>query len=118
MGTFTVRIEVGTLEGMRFLQIEALVDTGATHTLLPRKILLDLGIKPLERMPFQLADDRTKEYEIGEARLRLDGRERTTVVVFGDENAMPLLGATTLELFNLAIDPVRKRLTPVPGLMK
>jgi predicted aspartyl protease len=40
--------------------------------------------------------------------MRLDGRERTAVVVFGPEDAAPLLGATTLELFNLGVDPRAK----------
>ena len=30
----------------------------------------------------------------------------------------PLSGATTLELFNMAVDPVGRRLIRVPGLMK
>lgn len=118
MGTFSVPIEIGSVGQQRFVRAEALVDTGATHTLLPRNILAELNIQPIERIPFQLADDRTLEYEVGEARLRLDGRERTTIVVFGQEGSMPLLGATTLELFNLAVDPVRQRLVSVPGLMK
>jgi hypothetical protein len=58
------------------------------------------------------------EYEVGEARIRLDGRERTVLVAFGPEGATALLGATTLELFNMAVGPVRRRLVPVPGLLK
>lgn len=118
MGTFSVTIEVAGPEAGRYLAVESLVDMGATHTLLPRDLLIKLGVRPIERLPFQLADDRTIEYEIGEARLRLDGRERTTLVIFGPEGAAPLLGATTLELFNMAVDPVRQRLVPVPGLLK
>jgi len=118
MGTFTVRVEVAGPAADRFVATEALVDTGATHTLLPRKFLRDLHIEPIDRIPFQLADERTVEYEIGEARIRFDGRQRTTVVVFGDDDAMPLVGATTLGLFNLAVDPIRRRLVPAPGLLK
>ncbi|MBI2872589.1 MAG: clan AA aspartic protease [Chloroflexi bacterium] len=118
MGTFTVRIEVGDPAARRFVEVEALVDTGATHTALPRGMLLALGVEPIEKVAFQLADERVVEYEVGEARIRLDGRERTTVVVFGPEGATALLGATTLELFNMAVDPVRRRLVPVPGLLK
>jgi predicted aspartyl protease len=65
-----------------------------------------------------LADERVVEYEVGEARLRIDGRERTALVVFGPDDATPLLGATTLELFNVTVDPVRRLLEPVPGLLK
>jgi clan AA aspartic protease len=118
MGTFKIAMGVGGPRGDKFVTTEALVDTGATHTLLPGKLLRELGIRSLERIPFQLAEERTVEYEIGEARIRLDGRERTTIVVFGSDDMMPLVGATTLELFNLAVDPVRQRLVPVPGLMK
>ena len=118
MGTFTVQLQVAAPGGRQFVDVKALVDTGATHTLLPRDMLQRLGIESLERVSFQLADERVVEYEVGEARLRLDGRERTILVVFGPEGATPLLGATTLEVFNMAVDPVRQRLVPVPGLLK
>ncbi len=58
------------------------------------------------------------EYDVGEARLRLDGRERTTQVVFGPEGVTPLLGVTTLQLFHLGVDPLQERLVPVQGLLK
>lgn len=118
MGTFTVPIQVGDLRGHQFLQFEALVDTGATHTMLPRDILRSLAIEVIDRVSFQLADERVVDYEVGEARIRLDGRERTTLVVFGPEGAKPLLGATTLELFNMGVDPIKRRLVLVPGLLK
>ena len=72
----------------------------------------------METVSFQLADNRIVEYEVGEARVRLDGRQRTTLVVFGAEEASPLLGATTLQLFNLAADATRERLVTVPALLK
>jgi len=112
MGTFTVSMQVGNPEGREFVEVEALVDTGASHTLLPREVLTDLGVEALERVSFQLADERIVEYDVGEARIRVDGRERTTLVVFGPAGAQPLLGATTLQLFNLAVDPVSERLCP------
>ena len=34
-------------------------------------------------------------------------------VVFWDEHSTPLLGAVTLEIFGLCIDPVNGRLMPV-----
>ena len=106
------------LQGQSSVEVEALVDTGATHTFLPRNLLAELGIRPTERAPFQLADDRTVEYPVGEARIRLDGRERTTIVVFGSDAAAPLLASTSLELFNMAVDPIGRRPVPVPGLLK
>ena len=72
----------------------------------------------IEQVAFRLADESTVEYDVGEARIRLDGRERTTLVVFGPDNADPLLSATTLHLFNLAVDTVSERLFSMPGLLK
>ena len=118
MGTSSVLFQVGDPARREFAEVEALVDTGATHTLLPRQVLRSLGIEAVERVAFQLAEERVVEYDVGEARIRLDGRERTTAVIFGPEGATPLLGATTLELFNMAADPVSQRLVPVPGLLK
>ena len=85
---------------------------------MPSGVLEQLGIEPVDRVVFQMAEERTVEYAVGEARIQLDGRQRTTMVVFGPKDTTPLLGATTLELFNLGVDPVRRRLVPVPGLLK
>ena len=118
LGTFSVTVEVGAPSGGQFIQVEALVYTGSTYTVLSRAVLEPLGIESMETVSFQLADNRIVEYEVGEARVRLDGRERTTLVVFGPEGATPHLGATTLQLFNLAADPTRERLVTVPALLK
>ncbi len=118
MGTFSVGVEIRSLTGTEFVQVQALVATGATYTVLPEDTLVDLGIQAVDRVSFELADDRIVEYNVGEARVRLDGRERTVIVVFGPQGAAPLLRATTLQLFNLAADPTRERLVPVPALLK
>mgnify|MGYP002037358661 FL=1 len=63
MGTFTVRLQVGDPARRQFTEVEALVDTGATHTVLPRDMLLSLGVEAVERPGFLLADEREVEYE-------------------------------------------------------
>lgn len=118
MGTFSVPVQVGESAAQRFIEIEALVDTGASDTLLPSNVLAELDIEPIDRFTYSLADDRVVEYDVGEVRVRLEGRERTVQVVFGPEGAEPLLGATTLEIFHLGVDPVEQRLIPVRGLLK
>ena len=118
MGTITVLLQIGASSGGQSVDVEALVDTGASHTMLPGGLLRGLGIEVIESVSFKLADERMVEYQVGEARLRLDGRERTTLIVFGPEDAAPLLGAISLELFNLGVDPVGQSLVPVPDLLK
>lgn len=118
MGIFSIPLQVGDLMGERWIEAEAQVDTGSTYSMFPADVLTRLGVEPVERRPFQLADDSIVEYEVGEARIRLDGHERTVPVVFGPGGVTPLLGATALEIFLLAVDPIRRRLVPVPGLLR
>jgi len=118
MGTFQIEIDIAKPGEKNSKHIEALVDTGATHSILPDYLLTELNISPIDTIPFQLAYNRVVEYRVGEVRVRLDGRERTVLVVFGPRDSAPLIGATTLEVFNLGMDPVRKQLIPVTGLLK
>jgi len=72
MGTFQVTIEVGDTNGARFEPLEAFVDTGATYLAVPSNILGALGIRPIERHPFSLADGTLVEYDVGVVSLRLE----------------------------------------------
>ncbi|HEU0073266.1 MAG TPA: retroviral-like aspartic protease family protein [Dehalococcoidia bacterium] len=117
MGTFQVAVEIGSSDGSQWEFVEALVDTGASHSIFPASLLHQLGIESTETWPFRLADERQREFGIGQARMRMFGRERVSTVVFGDDTMQPILGATTLEDFMLAVDPVRQTLVEVPGLL-
>ena len=117
MGTFNVTVEVAAGPDGPFENLEALVDTGATYTLAPAPLLRRLGVEPIDLITFIIADGSRMQQEIGEATIRLDGRVRTTLVVFGDEGANTLLGAYTLEAFALGVDPRNRRLIPVDGYL-
>ena len=118
MGTFTTAIEVGDPGGRRWQQVDVLVDSGATFTMLPRSLLENLDVRAQDKAPFELADGRSVELEVGETSVRTGRRVRTTRVIFADNGVQPLLGAYTLEAFLLAVDPVNRRLVPVSGLLK
>ena len=117
MGTFTVTIEVGDVQGQRFEQIEALADTGATLTSVPASLLESLGVTPARRDTFRLANGQRVEMGMGETRVRVEGLETSTWVLFGQEDAPILLGALTLEALLLGVDPFNRRLVPVEGLL-
>jgi predicted aspartyl protease len=117
MGTFSVTLEVGNQAGDSYRAVEALVDTGATYTVLPGRLLRDLGVAPHRTSTFELADGSQHEWQMGRTWVRLGGKQEMTLVVFGDGEMSPILGAVTLEEFLLAPDPVRKALMPVSGLL-
>ena len=117
MGTFHQAIGLAPEPGGPSEALTALVDTGATYTLVPAPILRRLGVEPIGRQTFLIADGSRVEREVGWLLVRIDGEERPTVVVFGDDGAEPLLGAVTMEEFGLGVDPVRRRLVPVDGYL-
>lgn len=114
MGTFKVTIQVGDPQGTRYETVETLVDTGATHTLMPAVLLEQLGVLREEQWPFELADGRIVDRDVGQTRVRVDGREVTTYVVFGGPGESPLLGPYTLEGARLAVDPARRASSESP----
>lgn len=118
MGTFRVPIEIAAVGGSHFERLDALVDTGATYTSVPRDVLERLGVRPADRRPFELADGQEVWFETGWMQVRIGDQSEPTIVVFGEASSEPILGAFTLEGFLLAVDPARQRLLRVPGLLK
>ena len=118
MGTFRVSLRLASVGGDSFELVEALVDTGASYTWIPRDVLEGLGVRPDEERVFVLADGREVRYPVAWVRVRFDERVQPTLVVCGDPGTEPLLGAFTLEGFGLGVDPVNRRLIQVPALLK
>ena len=115
MGILEQRMEVSNPGTGAATEVSATVDTGASCTLLPGRLLRQLGIEPHRRMPFKLATGARVEMDVGWARITIDSGSDLSPCVFGPDEADPLLGAVTPEILGLAVDPVNRRLIPVPG---
>ena len=112
MGHVQVNAEISNADGTRSREVEPMVDTGATYTFLPGSMLRELGIAPTRTTNFQLASGEMAQYARGEAVIRINGFAQMTPVVFGDDDAEPLIGVVTLEQLELAVDPVADALIP------
>lgn len=117
MGTFSHTIAIASSPGGPYETVDALVDSGATYMLMPLTILQRLGVRPLRKQPFILANGARTEYDISIVWVRIGGEERPTVCIWGEASSKPLLGTYTLEGFLLGIDPVNKTLVPVTGYL-
>ena len=100
------------MDGQQSMDIDATVDTGAAYTTIPARLLRQLGIEPLGQRLFMLADGQRVWMDYSEARVTIGEESVTTIVVFSEDNAPPLLGAYTLEGLALAVDPLHQRLVP------
>jgi clan AA aspartic protease len=90
----------------RVVEVEAIVDTGATYSVVRRDILEQLGVKPVERRRFR-AFGGYVERDIGEVGMVLMGRRRIVPVIFGEDGDPAVVGVTALEIFGLEVDVVR-----------
>ena len=120
MGIFYERIGVGNPAGGGLVFVSALVDTGASYSMLPASLLQRLGVEPRRRSSFALADGRRVEYDIGVAFINIGDQGQPCLTVFAPERTY-ILGADTLANFRLLVNPFRERLEPerqtgLPGL--
>src|SRR5713101_6584666 len=90
------------------LKVSALVDTGALHLCLPEHMVLQLGLKELEKREVTLADGRKALASyVGPLEVTFEKRHCFVgAMILGDE---PLLGAIPLEDMDLIIDPAKRR---------
>ena len=110
MPPFHHTIEIGPADGSRFERLIARVDASVTYAVFPAAVLTMLGIEPSWSQAFQTADGTEKEVQLAEIKVRLDGKERTTVCVFGDPDSQPALGSHTLAAFGLTADQAGEKL--------
>ncbi len=116
MGTFSVAVTVGNPVSAAREVVEALVDTGATFSVLPSSLLHRLGIEPTRTRRLRFANGQVEERQTGMALFEIEGVDCEAMVVFGPEN-LHLLGATTLEALLLMVDPINRQLVPEVGLL-
>ena len=115
MGEFGVTVGVGHPHrgdlGGDLAEVSAMVDTGANHSMMPESLLTQMRVQPLVERSIGFADGRREKLGVGQARIAYQGEEWVCLVIFGPEDQY-LLGSTTLEAFELAVDPSSKRLVP------
>ncbi|AET33686.1 aspartyl protease family protein [Pyrobaculum ferrireducens] len=118
MGTFTVRARVWNIHNpAKAVEVDLLVGTGATYTVMPAELLESLGVSAVRVARLRLADGRVVERRVGEVGIDVEGfRASATPAVFGDRDIY-LLGSVTMEQLGLAPDPAEKRLKPVEALL-
>lgn len=118
MGLTTLVVRVANpVEPKRFVEQEMLVDSGAVFAIVPASLLRRIGVRPLRREQFRLADGTTITRRVAIAAFEYDGHMGGSTVIFGERGDACLLGALALVSLGLMLDPVRRALRPLPMLM-
>ena len=93
-----------------------LVGTGAVDSLVPRRWLEAIGLRPERRRAYETADGRRVAMDVAVGEFEAMGELAGGLVIFGDDDAEPLLGATILASAGIEVDPRNRRLRKLPSV--
>jgi len=93
-----------------------LVDTGGIDCYVPAKHFQSIGIEPTGKRTYELADGSEVALDIGVARVEFMGEIVGATVIFGSDDAEPLLGVTALQSVGIEVDPQDQRLKRLPAV--
>jgi len=117
MGHVEVEVVLRNLNEDRSLKATALVDTGATLTVLPEGLAKQLGlVKTGEKVKVSTA----KGYEVLELAhvvLEVMGRKRIQPALLSESLDRVLLGVTSLEAAQLKVNPLTEKLEEYTALL-
>ncbi len=100
-----------------FVEInDALIDTGATWTCIPSRLVAEIGLHDGGPFGVRTASG-LQEVRKSYATLLLAGQELTTNVLLSETLDTVLIGVTTLESLGLAVDPNKGQITQTEVLL-
>ena len=97
-------------------EADFLVDTGTTDSLAPAAELGEIGVQPVGSTVYELANGTVQEYPFGLVEIAFMGEITAGRVIFGPDNAEPILGVTALESVGITIDPTSRTLKRLPAI--
>jgi clan AA aspartic protease len=93
----------------RGISVKAFVDTGATLTVVPRKIVEELQLPVIGKSVVQTAKG-FAELELYHGFIEIMGEGTPTRILVSDDIDTVLIGITTLEQLGLEVDPITGKL--------
>jgi clan AA aspartic protease len=93
-----------------------LVDTSAVDCLAPGKHLSEIGLSPKGKRSYELADGSETLLDVTVAQIEFMGEVVGATVIFGPDDAEPILGVTALESVGIEVDPQNQRLKRLPAV--
>ena len=110
MGLTHVAVRLFNSDSQDAYEADFLVDTGTMDTMAPASKLKKIGMQPIGKDLYELANGEIVEFEHGNAELTFMGEVVPVRIIFGPDNSEPLLGVVALEAAGFIVDPKNQTL--------
>ena len=116
MGKVIEKIKCTSLfESSKSIEVEAVIDTGATLLVLPQNLVDQLGLRKIREAKVRYGNNKIElKWVYGAVILELKGRVGIFEVLAEVPTAQPLIGQLVLEALDLVVDPRARTLIPNP----
>ncbi|MEW6096014.1 MAG: retropepsin-like aspartic protease [bacterium] len=112
-----VKADEGLIEPaqIRTVEVDAIVDTGATYVCIGRDEIERLGLKFHSNVSIKTANGPAERRTFEGAKIELKGRSFVMEVMENDENTPALIGYLLLEALDFVVDPKTQSVIPNPA---
>lgn len=116
MGKVIEKVKLTSLlDPTKSIEVDAVIDTGATMVVLPQSIVDELGLRKIREVKVRYANNKTETKSIyGVVTIEIKGRTGNFDVLAETEGSQPLIGQVVLEILDLVVDLRAKTLMPNP----
>ena len=117
MGKVVEKVKLTSLfEPEKPVEVDAIIDTGATMVVLPMDIVEELGLRKMREVKVKYANNKVEKKPIyGVVNIELKGRSANLDVLVEEKGSQPLIGQVLLELLDLIVEPKTRKLIPNPA---
>ena len=117
MGKVIEKVKLTSLfEPEKSLEVEAVIDTGATMVVLPKDIVNALGLRKVREVKVRYANNKVETRPIyGVVTIELKGRSANLDVLAEEKGSQSLIGQVLLKLLDLIVEPKTRKLIPNPA---
>ena len=103
------------LDPEKSVEVEAVIDTGATMLVLPQNLINELGLKKMREVNVKYANNKTEVKSIyGVVTVEIKGRAGEFNALAEAEGSQPLVGQIVLEQLDLVVDSSSRTVIPNP----
>lgn len=110
MGYIEVEAKISNIEETKETKVIALIDTGATLSVVTEKIANELNLKRTGEKVKVLTAKGSEDLDLAHAIIEIKGKKRISPVLISKHLDKVLIGVVTLESMNLKVNPMTQEL--------